>query len=59
MRDEDLAITREDEERALRECVRLGYMMPTPDGKAVITGAGIQRVEGMVWTHAQRRARPA
>lgn len=59
MRDEDLAITREDEERALRECVRLGYMMHNPDGQAVITGAGMRRVEGMVWTHAQRRGRRA
>ena len=37
MTDDDLAISREDEERALYECMRLGYMTIGPDGEAVIT----------------------
>jgi hypothetical protein len=51
MQDEDLLITREDEEAALREAVRLGYMAKSADGKIVMTPAGMRRVEGMVWVH--------
>jgi hypothetical protein len=54
MRDEDLRITGEDEEQALREAVRLGYMKKDADGKILMTDAGMRRVEGMVWTHSQR-----
>lgn len=55
MIDEDLEITREDEEKALRECVRLGYMKVGPDGKPIITDAGIRRMMGMVWSYSKRR----
>ena len=57
MEDEDLEITPEEEAKALRECVRLGYMKLTPDGKPVITDAGVKRMMGMVWTHSQRKSR--
>jgi len=55
MTDDDLAMSREDEEKALRECVRLGYMTIGPDGKAVITDAGVKRMTGMVWSRSRRR----
>lgn len=57
MEDEDLDITPEEEEKALRECVRLGYMKLDPNGKPVITDVGIRRMMGMVWAHSQRRRR--
>ena len=53
MQDEDLMITREDEEKALREAVRLGYMKQDADGRVVMTEAGMRRVEGMMWAYSQ------
>ena len=55
MQDDDVMISKEDEEKALREAVRLGYMEKNADGKIVMTSAGMRRVEGMVWAHSQRR----
>jgi Mn-dependent DtxR family transcriptional regulator len=49
-----LEITPEEEATALRECVRLGYMKIKPDGKALMTDAGMKRMMGMVWAHSQR-----
>ena len=50
----NLEITKEEEEKALRECVRLGYMKKNADGTPIMTPAGMRRVEGMVWTHSRR-----
>jgi hypothetical protein len=56
MAEDDLAILREEEKWALREFVRLGYIMMDPDGKPVTIDAGIRRTTSMVWSSAQRRA---
>ena len=60
MQDDDVMISsKEDEEKALREAVRLGYMgeeRRRTDRHDV--GAGMRRVEGMkVWAHSQRQRR--
>ena len=57
MEEEDLDITPEEEAKALRECVRLGYMTLDAEGRAIITAVGIKRMIGMVWAHSQRNRR--
>lgn len=58
MTDEDLLITKEEEDKALRECVQLGYMMRNDDGKIVMTAASMKRVEGMVWVSEHPKRQP-
>jgi Mn-dependent DtxR family transcriptional regulator len=45
---EDLEITPEEAEEALRESVRLGYRKRNSDGNVIMTDAGMRRVIGMV-----------